>query len=391
MTLDAINDAAKTAAKAQQVWANGGFEHRAAALRNAADELRSRQDALALLITREMGKPILESMAEVEKCAEVLEYYAENAARFLADESCGTDADQSWVSYEPVGVVLAIMPWNFPLWQVFRCAAPALMAGNAILLKHSPNTTGCALEIENLLADAGLPAGTFITLLIAEEEVPTSIEQLIADPLVGAVALTGSDRAGSAVGSIAGREIKKCVLELGGSDAFVVLADANVPRVAALAANGRFLNAGQSCISPKRFIVEQSVVAEFTGLLLQAVSKLKVGNPEDPATDRSTCTRRLARCSRRPGPILNRCRGEAVGRRISAPLRFRKFLYANGSRRRKAEDGGIRRRDRQALPGDCDRAAVRLAPSAGGLPRQPLLGATGAGRRLGGGVASGGR
>ena len=165
-------------------------------------------------------------------------------------------ADRSWVSYEPVGVVLAVMPWNFPLWQVFRFAAPALMAGNAALLKHSPNTTGAALACQDILLAAGLPDGLFTALLVAEPEVPATTERLIADPRVGAVTITGSERAGSAVGAIAGREIKKSVLELGGSDPFVVLADADLPRVAHLAVRGRFLNAGQSCISPKRFIVE---------------------------------------------------------------------------------------------------------------------------------------
>ena len=163
------------------------------------------------------------------------------------------------MSYEPVGVVLAVMPWNFPLWQVFRFAAPALMAGNAALLKHSPNTTGAALACQDILLAAGLPDGLFTALLVAEPEVPATTERLIADPRVGAVTITGSERAGSAVGAIAGREIKKSVLELGGSDPFVVLADADLPRVAHLAVRGRFLNAGQSCISPKRFIVERSV------------------------------------------------------------------------------------------------------------------------------------
>jgi succinate-semialdehyde dehydrogenase / glutarate-semialdehyde dehydrogenase len=196
------------------------------------------------------------------------------------------------VSYEPVGVVLAVMPWNFPLWQVFRFAAPALMAGNAALLKHSPNTTGAALACQHILTAAGLPDGLFTTLLVAEPQVPAITERLIADPRVGAVTITGSERAGSAVGAIAGREIKKSVLELGGSDPFVVLADADLPRVAHLAVRGRFLNAGQSCISPKRFIVEAAVAEEFTRLVIDETRALTVGDPEAPGTDVGPMARR---------------------------------------------------------------------------------------------------
>ena len=285
MTHAEVSAALDTAAAAQHDWAHQSFDDRAKVLLAAAAELRVRGESLALLITREMGKPLAESRAEVEKCAVGIEYYAENAQRFLADENYPTAADRSWVSYEPIGVVLAIMPWNFPLWQVFRFAAPALMAGNAALLKHSPNTTGAALESQAILTAAGLPDGLFTALLVAEADVPAATERLIADPRVGAVTITGSERAGSAVGAIAGREIKKSVLELGGSDPFVVLADADLPKVAALGAKGRFLNAGQSCISPKRFIVEAAVADEFTALLVAGVEALTVGDPEDPATD----------------------------------------------------------------------------------------------------------
>ncbi|WP_304105937.1 NAD-dependent succinate-semialdehyde dehydrogenase [Mycolicibacterium bacteremicum] len=273
------------AAEAQIHWKRENFAHRAGIIRTAAKLLRDRVEELALLVTREMGKPIAESRAEVLKCATGLDFYAEHAATYLSDETYQTGADRAWVSYEPVGVVLAVMPWNFPLWQVFRFAAPALMAGNAALLKHSPNTTGSALTCQEILTDAGLPEGLFTALVVDEADVPAVTERLISDPRVGAVTITGSERAGSAVGSLAGREIKKSVLELGGSDPFIVLADADLPQVARLAVKGRFLNAGQSCISPKRFIVEAAVADEFTALVVEETRRLEVGDPEAPGTD----------------------------------------------------------------------------------------------------------
>jgi succinate-semialdehyde dehydrogenase / glutarate-semialdehyde dehydrogenase len=316
---DAEVDAAlDRAAEAQAGWAALSFAERAAVLRRAAEVLRSQVEDLALLVTREMGKPLAESRAEVEKCATACEFYAEHAAAFLADEPVDTSADRSWIGYEPVGVVLAVMPWNFPLWQVLRFAAPALMAGNAALLKHSPNTTGCALAVERVLAEAGAPEGLFAALVVAEPDVPAVTTRLIDDPRVGAVTITGSERAGRAVGSASGTALKKSVLELGGSDPFVVLADADLPRVAAMAARGRFLNAGQSCISPKRIVVDASVAQEFTRLLVAEVEALTVGDPEAPGTD--------------VGPMAREDLLEGVHRQVEASVAAGARLLAGGQR-----------------------------------------------------------
>jgi succinate-semialdehyde dehydrogenase / glutarate-semialdehyde dehydrogenase len=316
---DAEVDAAlDRAAEAQAGWAALSFAERAAVLRRAAEVLRSQVEDLALLVTREMGKPLAESRAEVEKCATACEFYAEHAAAFLADEPVDTSADRSWIGYEPVGVVLAVMPWNFPLWQVLRFAAPALMAGNAALLKHSPNTTGCALAVERVLAEAGAPEGLFAALVVAEPDVPAVTTRLIDDPRVGAVTITGSERAGRAVGSASGTALKKSVLELGGSDPFVVLADADLPRVAAMAARGRFLNAGQSCISPKRIVVDASVAQEFTRLLVAEVEALAVGDPEASGTD--------------VGPMAREDLLEGVHRQVEASVAAGARLLAGGQR-----------------------------------------------------------
>src|SRR5829696_9195785 len=316
---DADVDAAlDRAAAAQTGWAALPIAERAAVLGRAAAVLRAESRELALLVTREMGKPLAEARAEVEKCATACDYYAEHAADFLADEPVATSADRSWIGYEPVGVVLAVMPWNFPLWQVLRFAAPALMAGNAALLKHSPNTTGCALAVQRILADAGAPDGLFASLVVAEPDVPAVTRRLIGDPRIGAVTITGSERAGRAVGSAAGDAIKKSVLELGGSDPFVVLSDADLPRVAALAARGRLMNAGQSCISPKRFVVDESIAEEFTRLLAAEVAALTVGNPEEPGTD--------------VGPMAREDLLEGVHRQIEASVTGGARLLAGGRR-----------------------------------------------------------
>jgi succinate-semialdehyde dehydrogenase/glutarate-semialdehyde dehydrogenase len=279
--LEAALAAADTA---QREWATTSFAERRRCLEAAARLLREGRGDYARLATLEMGKPLAEAAAEVDKCAWNCEYYAAQGERFLADEPVETDALSSWVAYQPLGVVLAIMPWNFPYWQVLRFAAPALMAGNGALLKHSPNVPRCALATEELFARAGVPDGLFRALLVTDASVGDATGRLLGDPRVGAVTLTGSERAGAAVGATAGRALKKCVLELGGSDPFVVLADADLGLAAEAAARARFLNGGQSCIAAKRFVVEEAVADEFEGRFVDAVAALGVGDPLDPAT-----------------------------------------------------------------------------------------------------------
>jgi succinate-semialdehyde dehydrogenase / glutarate-semialdehyde dehydrogenase len=283
-TTGELEAAVAAADEAQQAWRDASFDERARLLTEAARLLRERQEQYATLITQEMGKPIAEARAEIDKCAWTCEFYAEHAAEFLASETVRTAADDSFVTYEPLGVVLAIMPWNFPFWQVTRFAAPALMAGNGGLLKHAPNVSGCALAFDAVLNDAGFPDGLFRTLLVDESTVAETTAGLLADPRIAAVTITGSDRAGAHVAAVAGRALKKSVLELGGSDPFVVLADADLPAVAVQAARSRFLNSGQSCLAAKRFVVEEPVADEFEGRFVDAVEALAVGNPLDPAT-----------------------------------------------------------------------------------------------------------
>ncbi len=261
-------------------WRTTTFAQRAEPMRRLAAHLRAHKPAIARLATLEMGKPIAEAEAEVEKCAWNCDFYAEHAAAFLADEPAPSNATQSYVAFRPLGVVLAIMPWNFPYWQVFRFAAPALMAGNVAVLKHAANVSGCALEIERAFSAAGFPAGAFTTLLVRGGD----MEAIVADPRVAAVTLTGSETAGSQVAATAGRHLKKTVLELGGSDAFVVLADADVTAAAQVATRSRFQNAGQSCIAAKRFIVEDAVHDAFVAALVGNVQQLRVGDPSDAQT-----------------------------------------------------------------------------------------------------------
>ena len=261
-------------------WRRTSFAERSARTRALAAVLRRNADRYARLISAEMGKPIAESRAEIEKCASSCEFYAENAERFLADEPAATNAARSFVAFEPLGLVLAVMPWNYPFWQVLRFLAPALMAGNGAILKHASNVPQCALAVEEAVREAGFPPGLFATLLLPG----STVERLIADPRIRAVTLTGSSATGVRVAELAGRALKKTVLELGGSDPFIVLADADLPAAAATAAKARNQNAGQSCIAAKRFLVAAPVAAEFERLFADAVRALKVGDPLDPST-----------------------------------------------------------------------------------------------------------
>ncbi len=255
-------------------WRDVSFAQRSKLMHKAAEVLRKNINKYAKLITIEMGKVIKESRSEVEKCAWVCEYYADNAEKFLADEIIETDASKSMAVFQPIGVVLAVMPWNFPFWQVFRFAAPALMAGNVGILKHASNVPGCALAIEEVFKEAGFPENAFRTMLISASKV----EAVIKNPLVKAVTLTGSEPAGMQVASIAGHELKKTVLELGGSDPYVVLEDADIPACVKTSVTARMINAGQSCIAAKRFIVVESKVKEFEQQQVAIMKSLKMGN-----------------------------------------------------------------------------------------------------------------
>ncbi|UFP95284.1 NAD-dependent succinate-semialdehyde dehydrogenase [Gloeobacter morelensis] len=254
---------------------------RARHLQAAADMLTAGRERYARLMSAEMGKTLASALGEVDKCALVCRFYAEHGAGFLADVPVVTDATRSFVRYQPLGPVLAVMPWNFPFWQVFRFAAPALMAGNVGLLKHASNVPQCALAIEAIFLEAGFAPGCFQTLLVGAERTA----DLIADGRVVAVTLTGSEPAGRSVASQAGNHLKKCVLELGGSDPFIVLESADISKAAQTAVTARLINNGQSCIAAKRFIVAEAVADTFEQLLVERFTALKVGDPSDPATD----------------------------------------------------------------------------------------------------------
>jgi len=269
-------------------WRERPIAERAVPMRALASLLRERTDRYARLATLEMGKPISEAKAEIEKCAFGAEHFAQNASRYLADEEIRANARRSIVSFHPLGVVLAVMPWNFPFWQVIRFAAPALMAGNAAVLKHASNVPQCALAIEEAFREAGFPLGLLRTVLVSG----SAIEPIIADDRIRAVTLTGSSDTGSRIAELAGRALKKTVLELGGSDPYIVLADADLELAAATAVRARNQNNGQSCIAAKRFIVVDSIADEFERRFAKGVEDLVVGDPMDPRTQVGPLARR---------------------------------------------------------------------------------------------------
>jgi len=285
-TFEALDDAAIEASLARassafRVNRERSFAERATRMRRTAELLEERKNDLGRLITTEMGKPVRAAVAEVVKCAMTCRYYAEHAEGYLADDPVKTDAKESFIRYEPLGPVLAVMPWNFPFWQVFRFAAPALMAGNVALLKHASNVPQCALAIEEIFRDGGFTDYEFQTLLIESQQV----ESIIGDERVRAVTLTGSEPAGASVASIAAKHIKKAVLELGGCDPFIVMPSANLDDAVATAVKARIVNNGQSCIAAKRFIIHESIADEFEKRFVSAMESLKVGDPLDESTD----------------------------------------------------------------------------------------------------------
>lgn len=287
MTIDEYSRIIIASDNHQKEWKETDFSHRKKLLKNAAEILLERKKELSHLMTIEMGKPIVQSRAEIDKCAWVCDYYADNGEKFLSDEIISTDAEKSFVSYQPLGIVLAIMPWNFPFWQVLRFAAPALMAGNSCILKHSPNVFGCAIEIEKIFVDAGFPENLFKSLIIPVDDVV----KIINNPLIKAVTFTGSTAAGKAIASQAGAVLKKTVLELGGSDPYVILEDADIEKAVVACVNSRLLNTGQSCIAAKRFIIVESVYDKFETLFVDLMQSKKYGNPLKEEIDLGTIAR----------------------------------------------------------------------------------------------------
>jgi succinate-semialdehyde dehydrogenase/glutarate-semialdehyde dehydrogenase len=281
MSADVLAAALEEAGTSAMAWARVDVSVRASMLERVATLLEAKQGEFARLIVQEVGKPLAEARAELSKCALLCRYYATNAPEFLADKLIEASAQESVVSHQPLGVVLGIMPWNFPFWQVFRFAVPVLSAGNAALLKHAPNVCGCALAIEALFIEAGYPEGVVRALLIEIDQV----ESVIQHDAVQGVALTGSEKAGAAVAAIAGRALKKTVLELGGSDPYLVCEDADLDLAAKKCVQSRLNNCGQTCISAKRLLVHQAVLEPFTEKLIAEIAKRRMGNPEDESND----------------------------------------------------------------------------------------------------------
>lgn len=275
-----LDEKLNKSAEVFKTWRQQPLSHRTALIKKAGQVLRENVEDYAQMITSEMGKPITESRAEVNKCAWVCDYYAENAENFLAVEEVNTDAAQSFVRYDPIGAVFAVMPWNFPFWQVFRFAAPTLTAGNTGLLKHAPNVFGCAEMIEEVFTKAGYPKGVFQNLIVHHDQT----EKIISHESVKAVTLTGSERAGSAVAQLAGKYIKKSLLELGGNNSFIVLEDADIDQAVKTAVSARMLNCGQSCIAAKRFILLESIHDEFVEKFTKAVKELEAGDTKEDIT-----------------------------------------------------------------------------------------------------------
>ena len=286
-TLEDIKSKVATAHRTFHQWRQVSIKERCRLLLNLAQIIEDDKHELAKLITQEMGKPITESMAEVEKCLTLCDFYATNADNFLADELIETDADESFISYDPLGTILAIMPWNYPFWQVLRFAVPTLTAGNTAILKHASNVTGCALAIEKLFERAGYSKGCFTTIL-ADHEV---VEDLIANDVIKAVTLTGSEKAGKNIASTAGKHLKKAVLELGGNNACIILDDADLSKHMDTIVKARMQNSGQSCIAAKRFIVTETIYDSFLKQLQEKVSALQFGDPMDEKTTISTLAR----------------------------------------------------------------------------------------------------
>ena len=288
---DSINQIIDSSFNTFLEWRNKSFSYRAKKMRYLAELLKHKKEQLGLLMTKEMGKPIKQSIAEAEKCAWVCEYYADNAEQFLSQKEIPTESTKSFISFQPIGIVLAIMPWNFPFWQVFRFASPALMAGNVGILKHASNVQGCAIEIEKLFLEAGFPKFAFSNLVIGSKKV----SNVIKNSKISAVTLTGSTPAGKSVASLAGSLLKKTVLELGGNDPYVILEDADLDNAVKSCIAGRMLNAGQSCIAAKRFIVVQSSLKEFIDKVHNEIKKMKMGDPINPDINIGPMVNNIAR------------------------------------------------------------------------------------------------